>query len=167
MRSSTLYMLCCKLHMQLLLACAHSAAAEPTGTLLSKMLQVNETAGGGFSISINFCSTLCTSIFQVPCASTVQITAPSLTAWPTRLCIMLPESASGATNGIEQPTSHDRHAPAAAAVGLVMTAAASCPPAGVLHPGAPLLVQILRAAGLHCRRAAAGWAPTHLIEQCV
>ena len=30
------------------------------------MLQVNETAGGGFSISINFCSTLCTSIFQVP-----------------------------------------------------------------------------------------------------
>jgi hypothetical protein len=29
-------------------------------------LQVNETAGGGFSISINFCSTLCTSIFQVP-----------------------------------------------------------------------------------------------------
>jgi hypothetical protein len=35
--------------------------------------------------------------------------------------------------------------------------------AGVLHPGAPLLVQVFRAAGIHRRHGAAGWAPPHLI----
>jgi hypothetical protein len=128
-------------------------------------LQVNETADGGFSISINFCSTLCTSVFQVPPSGGCCTMLP-VSCWQ----LQLPDHFRP-TDMQPQATIGALHMPPAMLIRLIRqaafwlaTVAIPLPSAGVLHPGAPLLVQVLRAAGLHRGHGAAGWAPLDLIE---